>query len=370
MRSAPALRMASDVTAAARGDQHAFSRLVDATGSTVTSITLAILRDVELSRDVAQEVYLMAWRDIRRLRDPNSFLPWLRQVTRNRAHQALRAHVRHRKRFDSDADALLAAAADPRPDAVEQLVAAEERVALDRALAELPPSAREVVVLYYREGRSAAQVAALLDLSEDAVRQRLSRARGRLRTALADVLERSAPGAAFTGAVMAGVASLAAPAAASAAVVGIGKSGKAGGVLAAFAGASVLGALAGLIGGMGGLVYGTRDLLRRARDEPERRGILAVGVVCAASMVAFLTGILVRPTPLVATLGFATMMACFFVAHFLWLPRITSRRRAAELEEDPAGATALHRRQRLHARLGFAVGSLLGGAAILLAWLR
>ncbi|MBA4157915.1 MAG: RNA polymerase sigma factor [Gemmatimonadetes bacterium] len=150
MNATLALRCAPDVAAAARGDQHAFARLVDETRSTVTSITLAILRDVELSRDVAQEVYLMAWRDLRRLRDPHSFLPWLRQITRNRAH------TRQHRRLEPVTDTILPAAADPRPDAVDMLVAEEERAALERALGELPPSAREVVLLYYREGQSTA----------------------------------------------------------------------------------------------------------------------------------------------------------------------------------------------------------------------
>lgn len=78
MSDALALRLAPDVRAAARGDQQAFARLVDATRSTVSSIALAILRDVEQSRDLAQEVYLLMWRDLRKLREPTSFLPWLR----------------------------------------------------------------------------------------------------------------------------------------------------------------------------------------------------------------------------------------------------------------------------------------------------
>ena len=65
------------VTAATRGDRDAFTRLVDLTGNAVCSIAVAILGDVEASRDVAQDVYLAAWRDLGRLRDPGSFLPWL-----------------------------------------------------------------------------------------------------------------------------------------------------------------------------------------------------------------------------------------------------------------------------------------------------
>lgn len=373
MRSAPALELAPDVTAAARGDQQAFARLVDATASTVTSITLAILRDVEDSRDVAQEVYLMAWRDLHRVRDPTSFLPWLRQVTRNRAHQALRARVRHRRRHEIDAEPLLAAAADPRPGAAAQLIAAEEKVAVDRALAALPPSTREVVVLYYWEGRSTAQVALLLDLSEAAVRQRLSRARSRLRDILSDVLERTAPGTAFTAAVMAAIAPLAVPAAASAAVISAaGKTAPAGTgsvLLPGLAGAGGAGALSGLAGALAGVVWGTRELLHRARDGEERRGVLRVALLQIAGVVVFIVAIALWPTPAAATVGFGILASCLYIAHFVWLPRVVRRRLEAELEEDPVGASAEHRKRRRLAILGFAIGLLLGGGAILVVWL-
>jgi RNA polymerase sigma factor (sigma-70 family) len=344
---------------------------VDATRNTVTSIALAILHDVELSRDVAQEVYLLVWRDLRRLREPASFLPWLRQLTRNRAHQALRGRARQRRRLAADADRLLAAATDPCPDALERLVSAEERAALADAVAALPAVVREVVLLYYREGRSAAQVAALLDLSEEAVRQRLSRARKHLRTVLIPVIERSAPGAAFTAAVLTGVATLAAPATASAAVVAAskaGKVGKIGGILSGLMSAGVLGAVGGLAGGWASIAFGTRDLLRMARDDEERRGVLGVGAVCMLGTLGFAVAILVEPTPRMATAGFVAMMSCIAVAHFIWLPRITRRRHEAELREDPVGAAAQHRRRRLQARIGFAVGTLLGGGTVLASW--
>jgi RNA polymerase sigma factor (sigma-70 family) len=368
MSDALALRLAPDVAAARGGDHRAFARLVDATRNTVTSITLAILHDVEMSRDVAQEVYLLVWRDLRRLREPASFLPWLRQLTRNRAHQALRGRVRQRRRLAADADSLLAAAADPRPDALEHLVSAEERAALADAVAALPAAVREVVLLYYREGRSAAQVAALLDLSEEAVRQRLSRARKHLRTMLVPVIERSAPGVAFTAAVLAGVTTLAAPATASAAVVAAGKAGKVGGILPGFMGAGALGALGGLAGGWASIAFGTRDLLRLARDDEERRGVLGVGALCMLATLGFAVAILVESTPRMATAGFVVMMSCIAVAHFIWLPRITRRRHEAELREDPVGAAAQHRRRRLQARIGFAVGTLLGGGTVLASW--
>jgi hypothetical protein len=104
---------------------------------------------------------------------------------------------------------LIAAAADGRPSAEQALERREELQALQAALDALPDDARETVLLYYREGHSVAQVAALLGLSSDAVKQRLSRARAKLQQSLldraGDLARRSAPGAAFTLAVVAAI---------------------------------------------------------------------------------------------------------------------------------------------------------------------
>src|SRR5262245_56444527 len=115
------------VTSAAAGDREAFARLVEATSGLVASITLAILRDLELSRDVAQDVFLSAWTNLHQLRNPASFLPWLRQTARHRAHDVLRRRLRRRRTVEEGQDDdVLAAAADPRADASAALLDAEQ----------------------------------------------------------------------------------------------------------------------------------------------------------------------------------------------------------------------------------------------------
>lgn len=76
--------ISADVVAAQRGDRAAFARLVDAFRGVVCALSLAVVREVDASEEeVAQEIFVSAWREMGSLRSPESFGPWLRQVTRN-----------------------------------------------------------------------------------------------------------------------------------------------------------------------------------------------------------------------------------------------------------------------------------------------
>ena len=362
------------VVAAAAGDREAFGRLVTATSGVVSSIALAILKDLDSSRDVAQDVFLAAWRDLRKLRNPSSFLPWMRQLARNRAHHVLRSHVRARRReADSVTDVFLDAINDPGPDAAAQLVAKEEAEALARALDALPDDTREVLTLFYREGQSIAQVSTLLGLTEDAVKKRLSRARTTLRRAVLDsvgeTISVTAPGAAFTGAVMAAV-TISAPATASAAAFAASKGAahaSFGLKLLLFAGSILPGAL----GGVAGVLGGSRHLQREARDEDERRGVRQFRIVASLTVVVFALGFPVgweltnhwRPWPIV---NFALFVATLMVQYLVWLPRILRGRFEAEMHEDPDRALMRRRRERRTAIIGWTLGLTLGTLGLLL----
>jgi len=358
------------VRAAARGDQEAFARLVDATRTLVCSIALAILRDVEASRDVAQDVFLSAWRDLGKLRNPASFLPWLRQMTRNRAHHVLRDRVRSRRVIsDAEADDLMAAATDPRPGAGEILLADEEKRLLAEALEALSDESREVVTLYYREGRSVRQVADLLGLSEEAVKQRLTRARSRLRREMLDrlgeTLQRTAPGATFTAGLMTSLA-LGAPASAAAAGFGTAAKLSSGGLakLAALLGGAALGAAGGFLG----IVGGALPLLARARDEQERRGIRLYVAAASTAIVAAAAGMAFSPGSMSFLLIYLLFCATLIALIFGWMPRVTARRLAAELTEDP-GAFERHRRERRIQLLAAVLGFMVAIGAIFLDFL-
>ena len=363
---------AADVRRAADGDRQAYARLIDRTRTTVASIALAVTRDVPASEDVAQDVYLAVWQELPRLRQPASFLPWLRQLTRNRAHDAVRAGLRRPTRPPAaPPEVALDGIADPRPDARASLIAAEEAAALRAALDELPDEAREVLTLFYREGQSVTQVGTLLGLGEAAVKKRLQRARDALRAAtLARVegtLARTAPGAAFTLVVM-GALATGAPATATAATLHVGAlAGKSGvklfaAKLAVILGGSVVGGVSGLFG----VVVGVRRLMRRARTAEERAALRRVAWVngTATMMCALALPASDRLLPSVGpALAFLALVAVIGVGHFVTVPRIIARREALERAED-ATAARRQRRERLLGALGLVFGVVAGGGSL------
>ncbi len=248
------LSLRDALPAAARGDQAAYGRVVALCQNAVTGIALAITRDVHASEDIAQEAFLKGWRQLATLKNPDSFLPWLREITRNLARDHLRAQ-RRRPMTGETAEIALTLAADTAPTPADARLLTEQEAAAREVIAALPEDSREVLLLYYREGQRSQQVADLLGLSDAAVRKRLSRARALVRDGLlqrfGEFARSSAPSAAFATAVVSMVL-VAAPGTASAAVllgtgVGIGGS-KLGLGGASAAGGTAMGSLTATLG--------------------------------------------------------------------------------------------------------------------------
>ena len=68
------------VEAAQRGDQAAFVDLVRSTGDRLFALAYRILRDIDRTEDALQDAMVIAWRDLRGLRDPDRFDAWINRV--------------------------------------------------------------------------------------------------------------------------------------------------------------------------------------------------------------------------------------------------------------------------------------------------
>ena len=334
------------------GDVAGFGRLVDAHRSMVCSIALSIVRDVATSEDVAQEVFLAAWQQLDRLRNPASLVPWLRQITRNRATDRLRRRPVEALTDDPPADLDLEDAA----------LSSERRQVLADVLDALPEDGREVILLYYREGRSVRQVASLLDLSEAAIKQRLSRARKRIRedvtARFSDIVRDTAPTAAFTLAVTSAI-SVAAPSVAAASVVS---------KASATASKSILGgALLGPLLGVAGVLFGTRRAMRGAQTDDERRALRRTAWVGSAHILSMcLIAMLLPHEPVWLWSWFAVMFGGLVLIYGVWVPKIVAPRLARERLTDPT-APYRHRLQRIASWVGLLLGAGFGACGIAMA---
>ncbi|KFL36902.1 RNA polymerase sigma factor [Arenimonas donghaensis] len=316
-----------DLPAAQAGDTVAYGRLVAATQRMVASVALAITRDLQTSEDIAQETFLTAWQRRGQLGNPQSFLPWLRQVARNRAIDHVRAR-RYRETPVDPLEQLADIAAEPGHGPADSHERDQQAQLLAEALDEIPETSRDVLLLYYREGERSADVAALLGISDAAVRKRLQRGRDALREQLlkrlSAVARESAPGVAFTVAVGVGLAGSGSASAA----VGTGAAAKATGwsVKAAL---GVLGALAASVTLVVGAVwFEMRQHLRKARSDAERQSLVHNGIVYGALMATYMVVLSWGNHANWSTAKFLLAAAGFSVAILLLTyERIRSRRR-------------------------------------------
>ena len=166
-----------DITLAQNGDQQAFARIIDQTRNLVSSIALSIVKDLDSSEDVAQQVFIGAWNNLSDLKKTSSFLPWLRQMTRYKAINFLRDNKAAKKIEGEEADLILSQFCDPELDIDNNLQREQSNVILQEFINQLPDESREIVLLYYREEQSSQHVAQLLEQTEANIRKKLSRVR-------------------------------------------------------------------------------------------------------------------------------------------------------------------------------------------------
>jgi RNA polymerase sigma-70 factor, ECF subfamily len=141
------------------------------------------------AQDLFQETWLAAARHSHRLLEDTRLLPWLYTIARNKQRNALRLRLfDERRRTDSAAEPIAAAAT---PDQEAELRA--QARAVSEAFEQLAEAHREILVLCVVEGLDSKAVAGILGIREEAVRKRLSRARGELLRVTGMDKERGAP---------------------------------------------------------------------------------------------------------------------------------------------------------------------------------
>lgn len=165
------------VERAQRGEASAHAALYEAFAPMVYTLARRMLVSGALAEDVLQETFVEVIRHIGQYRGSGTIGSWIKRVAVNRCLAYLRSPWRSR-RID---------AAEWEPAAAPSC---DDQIALERALAELSPTARAVVWLHDVEGFTHPEIAALMRRSESFSKSQLARARERLRAALRPEAER------------------------------------------------------------------------------------------------------------------------------------------------------------------------------------
>ncbi len=166
----------TDLERARGGDQRAFGSLLRAEDGGCRALAYRILRDRDAMDDALQDAYLKAWRKLDGFRGESGFGSWLYRIV----YTTCLDHVRRRRPTEPLDDRL-----PPSPSA-GPAAAAEARVTLDRALAELSVEHRAMLVLIDGIGLPYAEAAEVLGLKEGTVASRLHHARIAMRRAIGD----------------------------------------------------------------------------------------------------------------------------------------------------------------------------------------
>jgi RNA polymerase sigma-70 factor, ECF subfamily len=173
------------VERARQGDDAAFTELVDLYGDRCYAIAYRILRNTERAQDAVQSAFLLCWRELPRLRDPERFSVWLHRLVVNACYEEYRRH----KRWSGNIRALPIEG----PEGPDSIASLADRHALEQAFGELSPEHRAVVVLHHHVGMPLATIAEVVGVPVGTVKSRLFHATRNLRTALGADRDSDAP---------------------------------------------------------------------------------------------------------------------------------------------------------------------------------
>ena len=166
------------------GETALFEVLMRRHNQSVYRIVRGILDDDAEAEDVMQDAYVRAYQHLKQFEKRSTFVTWLTRIAMHEAFQRLRRRKRQVS-LDSDeasSETTMPPVSNENP---EQNAANKElQAALSKAILSLPPKYRSVVMMRDVEEMSTAEAASTLEISEEAVKVRLHRARAMMRRAL------------------------------------------------------------------------------------------------------------------------------------------------------------------------------------------
>jgi RNA polymerase sigma-70 factor (ECF subfamily) len=164
------------IEAAQSGDRTAFVDLIRVRSDRLFAIAQRILRDIDRAEDALQDALVIAWRDLRGLRDPDRFDAWLQRLL---IHVCIAHATRERRRTSS-----LRVLPIEGPAAPDEFITVANRDLLERGFRRLPPQQRAILVLHHFLGYAPSEIAETLGIPAGTARSRLHHAHRAMRAAI------------------------------------------------------------------------------------------------------------------------------------------------------------------------------------------
>jgi RNA polymerase sigma-70 factor, ECF subfamily len=164
------------VEQAQRGDRDAFAVLARTRGDRLMAIAQRILRDVGRAEDAVQQTLVIAWRELRSLRDPDRFDAWLQRLLINATYD----EARRAKAWNANIRELPAEG----PAGPDGSSAVEDRDRLDRGFRRLPVDQRAILVFTHYLGLTPTEIAERMEIPVGTARSRLHYAHRAMRAAI------------------------------------------------------------------------------------------------------------------------------------------------------------------------------------------
>jgi RNA polymerase sigma-70 factor, ECF subfamily len=161
------------VVSAQRGGVDAFESIVRGRLESCYATCLSILGSPDDARDATQDAFVVAWRRLPMLRDPDRFDGWLHAIAVNASRDVLRRRRRLREVAIEDG---MGGVTEPPTDS---------RADLEAAVGRLPPGGREVAQRFYLDDEPIREISASLGVPVGTIKSRLFHARTALRALLA-----------------------------------------------------------------------------------------------------------------------------------------------------------------------------------------
>ncbi|MEG0753176.1 MAG: RNA polymerase sigma factor [Angelakisella sp.] len=162
-----------EIALAKSGDREAFGRLYEAVALDLYKVALYTLGNKEDAEDAVSETFIEAYKGIAKLRDEESFRPWIFKILSIRCKRKIGVYVKEKGNIDLE-------------EYIEEGASGGEndRTEVGEALSKLTPEEREMVILSVLHGYTMREIAMIKDLPQGTVSSKLHRTLKKLKTML------------------------------------------------------------------------------------------------------------------------------------------------------------------------------------------